>query len=276
MRQLGDKIGAKRLAEAAGVPVAPWSEGPVNDPEAAVEIAAELGLPVMIKAAAGGGGRGIRRIDKLEQIPEAFFQARAEARGAFGDDTLFIEKAIGAARHIEVQIIGDLHGNVWPVGVRDCSVQRRNQKLLEEAPSPALTVKQDAAIKQAAARLGREAGYTGAGTVEFLLDETGSFSFMEVNTRLQVEHPVTEVTTGIDMVKLQLHVAMGGVLEGDPPETNGHAIEARLNAEDPERGFMPAPGRVELLRFPAGPGIRIDSGIEEGDNIPSEFDSMIA
>ncbi len=277
MRQLGDKIAAKRIAGSAGVPVAPWSGGPVDTVSDAERIAGELGYPVMIKATAGGGGRGIRKVDDPEQVAAAFAQAKAEALGGFGDDTVFLEKAVTAARHIEVQIIGDNEGTVWPVGVRDCSVQRRNQKLLEEAPSPTLSTQEDAEIRAAAARLGREAGYAGAGTVEFLYDPTEArFSFMEVNTRLQVEHPVTEATTGLDLVKLQLHVARGGTLDGDPPPTRGHAIEARLNAEDPDRDFLPSPGLVELLRFPTGPGIRIDSGVEEGDQIASEFDSMIA
>ncbi len=276
MRRLGHKIRAKESATAAGVPVAPWSLGPVADAAAARTVAEELGMPVMLKAASGGGGRGIRRIERSSDIDEAFAQAQSEARGAFGDDTLFIEKAIVAARHIEVQIIGDEHGTVWPIGVRDCSVQRRNQKLLEEGPSPVLSADRDEQIKAAAARLGREVGYTGAGTVEFLYGPDGEFSFMEVNTRLQVEHPVSEVTTGVDLVKLQLFVAQGGKLEGNPPVTRGHAIEARLNAEDPDRGFMPAPGRIELLRFPTGPGIRVDSGVEENDRIPAAFDSMVA
>jgi acetyl/propionyl-CoA carboxylase alpha subunit/acetyl-CoA carboxylase carboxyltransferase component len=277
MELLGDKIASKRIAERAGVPVAPWSRGAVATADDAVRIADELGYPVMIKATAGGGGRGIRRVDLAVNVAEAFKKAQAEALGAFGDDTMFIEKAISGARHIEVQIVGDVAGTVWPIGVRDCTVQRRNQKLFEEAPSPALNTEQDAAIKAAAARLGREAGYVGAGTVEFLYEPSNkSFSFMEVNTRLQVEHPITEVTTGVDLVKLQIHVARGGTLDGVPPETRGHAIEARLNAEDPERGFAPSPGKIELLRFPTGPGIRIDTGVEEQDTVPAEFDSMVA
>jgi acetyl/propionyl-CoA carboxylase alpha subunit/acetyl-CoA carboxylase carboxyltransferase component len=277
MEILGDKIAAKRIAERAGVAVAPWSGDPVANAPAAIEVAAELGYPVMIKAAAGGGGRGIRRVDHPGDLAEAFAKAQGEARNAFGDDTVFLEKAIEGARHIEVQIVGDVAGTIWPIGVRDCTVQRRNQKLLEEAPSPVLTLQQDLEIKAAAARIGKEAAYTGAGTVEFLYEPaSGSFAFMEVNTRLQVEHPVTEATTGIDLVKMQLHVAQGGLLSGDPPETRGHAIEARLNAEDPDRGFAPSPGMIELLRFPAGPGIRVDTGVEENDVVPPEFDSMVA
>ena len=203
--------------------------------------------------------------------------ARAEAWKAFGDDTMFLERLVTGSRHIEVQIIADNHGTVWPVGVRDCSVQRRHQKLLEEAPSPVLTSEQDAEVRAAAARLAEAMGCTNANTVEFLYDEANrQFVFMEVNARLQVEHPVTEVTTGLDLVKLQLRLAAGERLEGDPPPVVGHAIEARLNAEDTDRDFAPAPGEIELLRIQAGPGLRIDTGFEEGDVIPAEFDSMIA
>jgi acetyl/propionyl-CoA carboxylase alpha subunit/acetyl-CoA carboxylase carboxyltransferase component len=277
MEQLGDKITAKRLAETADVPVAPWSGGPVATATEAIDIAAGLEYPVMVKATAGGGGRGIRRVESAAAMEESFAQAQAEALGAFGDDTMFIEKALPAARHIEVQIIGDCAGTVWPVGVRDCSVQRRNQKIIEESPSPVLTAEQDAEIRAAAARLATASGYVGAGTVEFLYEPSnGTFSFMEVNTRLQVEHPVTEATTGLDLVKLQIHVARDGLLDGDPPPGNGCALEARLNAEDPDRGFLPSPGLIELLRLPSGPGIRVDTGVEEGDEIPPEFDSMIA
>ncbi|MCP4964277.1 MAG: ATP-grasp domain-containing protein [bacterium] len=277
MQRLGDKITSKHIATEAGVPVAPWSGGPVETPQEATRIAGELGYPVMIKATSGGGGRGIRRVESPADVADSYSSARAEALGAFGDDTVFLEKALVAARHVEVQIMGDSVGTVWPLGVRDCSVQRRNQKIIEEAPSPALSHAQDLEIRQAAARLGSQAGYVGAGTVEFLYSPAqGTFSFMEVNTRLQVEHPITEVTTGLDLVKLQLHIAGGGLLEGDPPATNGHSIEARLNAEDPDRDFLPTAGQIELLRFPAGPGIRVDSGVEETDEIPPEFDSMIA
>ncbi len=277
MRQLGDKITSKQLAEAAGVPVAPWSGGAVIDAADARRHADVLGYPVMIKATAGGGGRGIRRVDDPRELDVAFASAQSEAIGAFGDGTLFIESLVAGARHIEVQLIADQHGTVWPVGVRDCSVQRRNQKILEESPSPVLTAEQDAEIRRSAARLGELAGFTNAGTVEFLYDrDSRQFYFMEVNARLQVEHPATELTTGLDLVKLQIAVAQGHRLEGDPPPSSGHAIEARLNAEDPERGFAPAPGRVDLLRLPAGPGIRVDTGIEEGDEIAAEFDSMVA
>ena len=277
MRQLGDKIGAKRLAEQAGVPVAAWSDGPVTDAAAAHQHAARIGYPLMIKAAAGGGGRGIRKVSDAAELDLAFERARDEAKKAFGDDTMFMERVITGARHIEVQIIADGHGGVWAAGVRDCSMQRRNQKVIEESSSTALDAAQDRELRQAAANLARLAGYRNAGTVEFLYQpEQRAFSFLEVNTRLQVEHPVTEVTTGIDLVKLQLMVAAGGKLEGDAPPTVGHAIEVRLNAEDPERGFAPAPGTIELLKLPSGPGIRVDTGVSEGDVIPPEYDSMIA
>ena len=276
MRLLGDKIAAKRLAEEAGVPVAPWSRGAVKSVEEAVEHAERIGFPLMIKAAAGGGGRGIRRVDDLAALPSAFASARAEALQAFGDGTLMMEKVIAPARHIEVQIIADGQGQAWAVGVRDCSFQRRNQKVIEESSSPALTLEQEQDLMAAARRLALRAAYRNAGTVEFLYEPAErKFSFMEVNTRLQVEHPVTEAVTGLDLVKLQLHVAAGGRLEGEPPAPVGHAIEARLNAEDPALGFAPAPGRLALLRLPMGPGVRVDTGVAEGDVIPEEFDSMI-
>ena len=277
MRRLGDKITSKLIAEEAGVPVAPWSRGPADDIDAARAAAEALGYPVMIKATAGGGGRGIRKVMTADELETAFTSAQAEALGGFGNDTVFLESLVQGARHIEVQIIGDRHGTVWPVGVRDCTVQRRNQKIVEEAPSPALSAEQHESIAAAAARLGAAAGYHGAGTVEFLYDDAAdAFAFMEVNARLQVEHPITEETTGLDLVKAQIHVALGGALEGDPPTTSGHAIEARINAEDPDRGFAPSPGEIELLRLPLGPGIRIDTGVEEGDAVTPEFDSMVA
>ena len=277
MRRLGDKITSKQIAEAAAVPVAAWSGGPVETVEAARQQAERLGYPVMIKATAGGGGRGIRKVTNRAELDTAFSAARAEARSAFGNPTVFVESLVSGARHIEVQIMGDDAGTVWPIGVRDCTVQRRNQKIIEEAPSPVLTAAQEAFVKGAAARLGAAAGYRNAGTVEFLFHEpSGKFFFMEVNTRLQVEHPVTEMTTGIDLVKMQLDVADGHLLVGEPPHTVGVAIEARLNAEDPARGFTPAPGIVEMLRLPVGPGLRIDTGIEEGDAVAADFDSMVA
>jgi acetyl/propionyl-CoA carboxylase alpha subunit/acetyl-CoA carboxylase carboxyltransferase component len=277
MRRLGDTIEAKRIAERAGVPVAPWSGGRVARIEDAREHAARIGFPLMIKAAAGGGGRGIRQVDAIEQLGAAFESAQAEAQEAFGHESVLLERLISPARQVEVQVIADGQDSIWALGVRDCSVQRRHQKVIEESSSPALSSGQNQQLREAAVRLAREVGYRGACTVEFLYHtQTGELSFMEVNTRLQVEHPVTEATTGVDLVKLQLHVAAGGRLEGEPPASRGHAVEARLNAEDPAFDFAPAPGRVELLRLPTGPGVRIDTGVGEGDVIPAEFDSMIA
>jgi acetyl/propionyl-CoA carboxylase alpha subunit/acetyl-CoA carboxylase carboxyltransferase component len=277
MRRLGDKIASKRLAEEADVPVVPWSGGAIASVDAAHSAAVQIGYPLMIKATAGGGGRGIRRVDDPAGLEQAFRAATSEALTAFGNGDVFMEKLVAGARHVEVQIIGDGAGTVWALGVRDCSVQRHNQKIIEEAPSPALTADQHAEIIEAAARIGRAAAYTNVGTVEFLFDpESQQYWFMEVNARLQVEHPITELTTGVDLVKLQLHVAGGGMLEGEAPPTVGHAIEVRLNAEDPDAAFAPAPGKLQLLRFPNGPGIRIDTGVEEGDTVAPEFDSMIA
>lgn len=277
MRRLGDKIESKRLAELHRIPVAPWSNGPVESLSEAESHAERLGYPLLIKATAGGGGHGIRRVHSASQLPEAFERARSEAFKAFGDPTVFMEQLIQGARHVEVQIIADYHGATWAVGVRDCTIQRRHQKILEEAPCPAITPQQDQELRDAAVRLGRAAGYHNAGTVEFLYQpQSGRFSFMEVNTRLQVEHPVTECTTALDLVKLQIHVARGGRLEGDPPPTTGHAIEVRLNAEDPDNGFAASPGTIERFRILAGPGVRVDTGVAEGDRVPPDFDSMIA
>ncbi len=277
MRLLGDKIAAKRLAEEAGVPVAPWSGGPIATVAEAREHARAIGYPLVVKAAAGGGGRGIRVVTSDDELDGAFESARDEAARAFGDATVFMEQRITHARHIEVQVIADAFGTVWPLGVRDCSIQRRHQKIIEESASPVLTDKQSAAVADAAARLCKLAGYENAGTVEFLYaPDTATFAFLEVNTRLQVEHPVTEMTTGLDLVQLQLDVAAGLPLLGAQPSPWGHAIEARLNAEDPQRDFAPAPGRIEVLALPTGAGIRIDTGVEEGDAIPAEYDSMIA
>ncbi|WP_436795012.1 carboxyl transferase domain-containing protein [Actinospongicola halichondriae] len=277
MRRLGDKIGAKKLAEAADVPVAPWSGGAVESVERAAEAAEAIGFPLMVKAAAGGGGRGIRRVDDASQLADAVERARSEAASSFGDATVFLERVVTDARHVEVQIIADAHGTVWAPGVRDCSLQRRNQKVIEESHSTALSPDQEQQLRDAAIRLAQESDYRNAGTVEFLYQPAEDlFAFLEVNTRLQVEHPVTEVTSGLDLVALQLHVAMGGRLEGDCPEARGHAFEARLNAEDPDAGFAPAPGRIESMVLPTGPGVRVDTGVAAGDVIAPEYDSMIA
>src|ERR1022692_1407178 len=277
MRRVGDKIASKRLAEQEQIPVTPWSNGPVETTEEAWAHAERLGYPLLIKATAGGGGHGIRVVRSADQLPQAFASARAEAFKAFGDPTIFLEQLVKRARHVEVQIIADHYGTTWAAGVRDCTIQRRHQKILEEAPSPALSPEQDQALRGAAVRLSQAAAYRNAGTVEFLYQpEICRFSFMEMNTRLQVEHPVTECTTGLDLVKLQIHVARGGHLEGEPPHTTGHAIEVRLNAEDPGNGFAPAPGLIERFRILTGPGVRVDTGVAEGDAVASEFDSMIA
>ena len=277
IRRLGDKVAAKRLAEEADVPVIPWSGGPVDDVAEATALAARLGYPVLVKAASGGGGRGIRTVHNDDELAGALSSARAEAQLAFGDPTVFLEKMVPAARHVEVQVIADGYGTVWAVGIRDCTLQRRHQKVLEESASTVLDAGKEQAIRDAAVRLAAAAGYRNAGTVEFLVDpDTGSFLFMEVNTRLQVEHPVTEATTGLDLVKLQLYVARGGRLIGAPPHVSGHAIEARICAEDPENAFTPAPGRLARLRLPGGTGVRVDAGVREGDRIPPDFDSMIA
>ena len=277
MRRLGDKIAAKLLAEQSEVPIAPWSGGPVESIDEARQHAAAIGYPLMIKATAGGGGRGIRKVDHDDGLGEAFASARAEGLKAFGDATVFMERVVTDARHVEVQLIGDTHGTVWAVGVRDCSMQRRNQKVIEESQCVALTPDEDRDLRAAAVRLAKAAEYENAGTVEFLFQPAERrLAFLEVNTRLQVEHPVTELTTGLDLVKLQIHVAGGGRLEGDPPPTVGYAIEARLNAEDPQRAFAPAPGAIDMLTFPVGPGVRVDTGVAEGDVIPAEYDSMIA
>ncbi len=277
MRQLGDKIAAKRLAEHSGIPVAPWSGGPVETISDALAQARRLGFPLLIKAAAGGGGRGIRRVCSDSELEQALDSARGEAFRAFGDPTVFLERLVKGSRHIEVQIIADSHGTTWAVGARDCSVQRRQQKVIEEAPPPILSASDDLEMREAAVRIAKAAGYTSAGTVEFLFEPTThQIWFMEVNTRLQVEHPVTECTTGLDLVKLQIHIARGGLLEGHPPVTMGHAIEVRLNAEDAEHGFAAAPGIVKRFRIVSGPGIRLDTGVAEDDRVPPDFDSMMA
>ncbi|MFJ8689769.1 ATP-binding protein [Micromonospora wenchangensis] len=277
MRKLGDKIGAKLIAEEVGVPVAPWSRGAVETLEAAIAAAAEIGYPLMLKATAGGGGRGIRVVTSDAELADAYQRTSQEAARAFGSGIVFLERLVTGARHVEVQVIADGQGTAWALGVRDCSVQRRNQKVIEESASPVLGPEQTAELKSSAERLAVAVGYRGAATVEFLYHPGDRlFAFLEVNTRLQVEHPITELTTGFDLVKAQLHVAAGGRLDGVPPVERGHAIEARLNAEDPDRDFAPAPGRIARLDLPAGPGIRVDTGVSEGDTIPADFDSMIA
>ena len=277
MRTLGDKIGSKLIAEEVGVPVAPWSRGGVDTLEEALAAADRVGYPLMLKATAGGGGRGIRMVAGPADLEDAYQRTRDEAERAFGSGVVFLEKLVTGARHVEVQVIADSHGHAWALGVRDCSVQRRNQKVIEESASPLLDPEQAEELKASAERLALAVGYVGAATVEFLYHPgERTFAFLEVNTRLQVEHPITEATTGVDLVKAQLLVASGGVLEGEKPREVGHAVEARLNAEDPDRDFAPSPGRIALLDLPAGPGVRVDTGVGTGDSIPADFDSMIA
>ncbi|SDI19565.1 Acetyl/propionyl-CoA carboxylase, alpha subunit [Actinokineospora alba] len=277
MRKLGDKIGAKLIAEEVGVPVAPWSRGPVESLDAALAAAAGIGYPLMLKATAGGGGRGIRVVTNDADLADAYERTSQEAARAFGSGVVFLERLVTGARHVEVQVIADGQGTAWALGVRDCSIQRRNQKIIEESASPVLSAEQTAELKSSAERLAIAVGYRGAATVEFLYHPGDKvFAFLEVNTRLQVEHPITEATTGFDLVKAQLWVASGNRLEGAPPVERGHAVEARLNAEDPDRDFAPSPGRIVRMELPSGPGIRVDTGVREGDTIPADFDSMIA
>jgi len=277
MRRLGDKIGSKLLAEEVGVPVAPWSRGAVDDIDAAHAAAREIGYPLMLKATAGGGGRGIRMVASDDELTDAFERTRDEAARAFGNGAVFLERLVSGARHVEVQVIADGQGTAWALGVRDCSVQRRNQKVIEESASPVLDEEQVDDLKMSAERLALAVDYCGAATVEFLYHPgERTFAFLEVNTRLQVEHSITELTTDFDLVKGQLHVAAGGRLKGERPTEMGHAVEARLNAEDPDRDFAPSPGRIVLLNLPSGPGIRVDTGVGPGDLIPADFDSMIA
>ncbi|MBS3733671.1 MAG: acetyl-CoA carboxylase biotin carboxylase subunit [Phycisphaerae bacterium] len=277
MRALGDKIRAKELARAAEVPLAPDSGGAVESVERAVEVADRLGYPVTLKAAAGGGGRGIRMAHNEATLRSSFEQARAEAEAAFADGRLYMEKCIENFRHIEVQILGDTSGNVVHLFERECSVQRRRQKLVEEAPAPALDPNLREAICNAAVRLAKEVGYYNAGTVEFMLDADGNFYFLEVNTRIQVEHPVTEMITGEDLVKWQLRVASGETLGFAQRDValNGASIECRINAEDPEYHFRPSPGRIEAFVAPGGPRVRWDSHVYQGYEIPPTYDSMV-
>jgi acetyl/propionyl-CoA carboxylase alpha subunit/acetyl-CoA carboxylase carboxyltransferase component len=275
MRSLGDKITSKELAERAGVPVTAWSKGVVVDERDAVRHADKIGYPVVIKASAGGGGRGIRMVDSKEELAEAFRSAAAEAKGAFGDDRLFIEKKVTGGRHIEVQIAADSQGNVLAVGSRDCSVQRRHQKVLEEAPPPGLDPEIIEALETAASRLAAHVSYVGVGTVEFLVSDDG-FYFLEVNPRLQVEHGITEEVTGVDLVQLQIRIAEGESIKDLHPVGRGVAIEARVNAEDPDQGFLPSPGRIARFDPALGPRVRVDSGVAVGTTVPPDFDSLIA
>jgi acetyl/propionyl-CoA carboxylase alpha subunit/acetyl-CoA carboxylase carboxyltransferase component len=275
MRALGDKIGSKHLAESVNVPVTPWSRGVIEDVSEARRHAEEIGFPVVVKASAGGGGRGIRVVDDPSDLEEAFRSAGAEALSAFGDDRLFIEKKVEGGRHIEVQIAADLHGNVHAVGCRDCSVQRRHQKVLEEAPPPDLSDVVTEGVRAAAAKIAREVDYAGVGTVEFLVS-ADEFHFLEMNPRLQVEHGITEEITGLDLVQTQIRIARGESLADLEISEQGHAIEARVCAEDPDKGFLPAPGRIARFEPALGPRIRVDTGVASGSTVPAAFDSLIA
>jgi acetyl-CoA carboxylase, biotin carboxylase subunit len=276
MAKMGDKARAKEEMRAAGVPLVPGTEGTATLREAR-DAADHFGFPILLKAAAGGGGRGMRLVTAPHELDAAYARASAEAEAAFGDGTLYVEKAITPARHVEIQVMCDAYGNVLTCGERECSIQRRHQKLIEESPSPALDPERREAMEAAAERACRHIGYRNAGTFEFLVGPDGSFSFIELNARLQVEHPVTELVTQLDLVRLQLHVAQGGELPvaGRAPRS-GHAIEVRINAEDPARNFAPAPGRLERFRAPLGPGVRVDTFVEDGALIPPYYDSLIA
>ena len=274
---LGDKVAARHIAMKAGAPLVPGTKDPVNGADEVVAFAEEHGLPVAIKAAFGGGGRGLKVARTLEEIPELFDSAVREAVSAFGRGECFVERFLDKPRHVEAQVLADTHGNVIVVGTRDCSLQRRNQKLVEEAPAPFLTDEQRARIHESAKAICKGAGYHGAGTVEYLVGVDGSISFLEVNTRLQVEHPVSEETSGMDLVRQQFRIADGLPLEiTEDPEPRGHSIEFRINAEDAGRNFMPAPGPVDRLEIPQGPGVRWDSGVETGGEVAGAFDSMLA
>ncbi|NPA80276.1 MAG: acetyl-CoA carboxylase biotin carboxylase subunit [Thermotogae bacterium] len=275
---MGDKVEAKKAAKRAGVPLVPGTEEPIESVEEAKRVAAEIGYPVLLKAAAGGGGRGMRVVESEAEMESRFLAASSEAEAAFGDGRLYLEKFIMKPKHIEVQVFGDEYGNATHLYERECSLQRRHQKVLEEAPSPSIDEDKRREVVDYALRLVREIGYLNAGTVEFLYDENGSFYFIEMNTRVQVEHPITEMITGVDIIKSQILVAMGERLNfnGDELPINGHAIEARINAEDPENNFAPSPGRITLLHKPGGFGIRIDSHVYQGYTIPPYYDSMVA
>jgi acetyl-CoA/propionyl-CoA carboxylase, biotin carboxylase, biotin carboxyl carrier protein len=274
---LGDKVQARRIASKVGAPLVKGSDGPLNSASEAIAFAKKVGLPLAIKAAFGGGGRGMKVVRRLEDVAEMFDSAVREATEAFGRGDCYAEQFLDRPRHIEAQIIADQHGNTVVLGTRDCSLQRRNQKLVEEAPAPFISEEQRERIHEAARKICAEAGYTGAGTVEFLLSQNGVISFLEVNTRLQVEHPVTEETTGIDIVIEQLRIADGHpVSVTTTPEPRGHAIEFRINAEDPGRGFLPTPGTITRFRSPSGPGVRLESGVESGSQIPGLYDSLMA
>ena len=275
---LGNKSNAKEIMKGAGVPTIPGSDGSVKGLKDALKIAEKIGYPIMIKAAAGGGGKGIRIVNTKDELENSYNIVKKEAKLAFNDDEVYIEKFVEHPRHVEIQILADEHGNVIHLGERDCSIQRNNQKVIEETPSTAIDDKLRNKMGEAAVKAAKAAGYTSCGTVEFLLDKDKNFYFMEMNTRIQVEHPITEMRTGIDIVKEQIRIAAGEKLKIKQKEVkfNGHAIECRINAENPDKNFRPCPGKVTGLHFPGGNGIRIDSAIYAGYTIPANYDSMIA
>ncbi len=276
--KMGNKSNARDMMIKAGVPVIPGSDGAVSSEEEALNTARKIGFPIVVKASAGGGGRGIRIVYSEEEFSKAFNTAKAEAKSAFGDDTMYVEKFIENPRHIEFQILADNFGNVIHLGERDCSMQRRNQKVLEESPSPVLTDKLRTLMGNDAVKAAKAVNYKNTGTIEFLLDKSGSYYFMEMNTRVQVEHPITEMVTGVDIIKEQINIAAGEKLnyKQEDIKINGHSIECRINAEDPSKDFRPNPGKINNLHVPGGLGIRLDSAVYAGYSIPPYYDSMIA
>jgi acetyl-CoA carboxylase biotin carboxylase subunit len=278
IRSMGDKATAKKLAQEAGVPTVPGTPGTISDIDEALTYVEQIGFPVIIKATAGGGGKGMRVATDAEQFAQVFSLAQNEALSAFGNGEVYVERYLARPRHVEIQVMGDTHGKVIHLGERDCSVQRRHQKLIEESPSPALTPQLRAAMGDAAVSLAAAINYVGAGTIEFLLDEDGSFYFMEMNTRIQVEHPVTEMVTSFDLVKEQIRVAAGEHISfrGEGGRLRGHAIECRINAEDPYRNFQPSPGLITAYHPPGGPGVRLDTHVYAGYTVPPYYDSLLA
>src|SRR5215469_14515148 len=277
MELMGSKTNARKAMQSAGIPFVPGSPGGVPSLEDAREVARQIGYPVMLKAAAGGGGKGMRLVRGEEELPAAFETARSEALRAFGDEEVYLERFIEQPRHIEIQVLADEHGNCVYLGERECSVQRRHQKVIEEAPSAIVAPDMRRRMGETAVRVAQAAGYSNAGTVEFLVDADRNFYFLEMNTRLQVEHPVTELTTGLDLVQLQIRIASGEPLPFAQPDVQlrGHAVECRIYAEDPEDNFMPSPGRITRLMAPAGPGVREDGGVYEGFTVPIEYDPLL-
>ncbi len=275
---MGDKVIAKKTVKEAGVPLVPGTDKPLEDLNEAKRIASEIGYPVLLKAAAGGGGRGMRIVNDEKEMESKFLSASSEAESAFGDGRLYLEKFITKPKHIEVQVLGDEYGNITHLFERECSLQRRHQKVVEEAPSPSINEEQRKRLLEYAVKAAKHIKYRSAGTLEFLMDEDGNFYFIEMNTRIQVEHPTTEMITGVDLIKSQILIAMGEKLPVNLQQLriNGHSIEARINAEDPENNFSPSPGKIEVLHKPGGPGVRIDSHIYQGYTIPPYYDSLIA